>query len=270
MRRCFIHTRYAFFFIHSHTFMITHSESPPAASSTRSPHANFATSADATSRAAIDDVLVSRFVAGDESAFSEIMHHHRARVFNVSLALLRNHADAEEVTQDTFIRVHRGLAKFRGGSSLATWMYRIAVNLSRNRYWYHFRRRRQDSFSLDQALTADNPGTFSELVADPAADTTRETMAREFCALVSSCMVKLDRRHREILDLRAGKNHSYGEIAASLGINAGTVKSRIARARFRLRELLGEACPDFPRHTPLSDWFAPARAPCGGMFSVAA
>src|SRR5471032_3103715 len=92
--------------------------------------------------ATLDSQLVSRFNAGEESAFVEIMNRHKARIFAAAMALLRNHADAEEITQDTFVRAHRGFSKFRGDSSVATWLHRIAVNLARNRYWYFFRRRR--------------------------------------------------------------------------------------------------------------------------------
>jgi RNA polymerase sigma-70 factor (ECF subfamily) len=63
--------------------------------------------------------------------------------------LLRNHQDAEEVTQDAFIRAHRGLANFRGDSAFSTWLYQIATNLARNRYWYWWRRKRDHSVSLD-------------------------------------------------------------------------------------------------------------------------
>src|SRR5512132_1613034 len=102
--------------------------------------------------AAHDAELVRRFNAGDEAAFVEIMTRYREKIFSVALALLRNRADAEEIAQDTFIRAHRGLARFRGDSSLATWLHRIAVNLARNRYWYFFRRRRHATLSLDCAL----------------------------------------------------------------------------------------------------------------------
>ena len=135
-------------------------------------HAAKATEALSTSaqEALIDTALVQRFNAGDDAAFVQIMERYRAKIFTVTLGLLRNHADAEEITQDTFIRAHRGLARFRGDSSLATWLYRIAVNLARNRYWYFFRRRRQDSLSLDCALSEENSGTFSDLVADVLQD----------------------------------------------------------------------------------------------------
>ena len=127
------------------------------------------------SEAAIDAGLVARFNAGDDAAFVQIMERYRTRIFTVTLGLLRNRADAEEITQDTFIRAHRGLARFRGDSSLATWLYRIAVNLARNRYWYFFRRRRQDTLSLDCALSDDNSGSFSDLVADVSPDPAQET-----------------------------------------------------------------------------------------------
>jgi RNA polymerase sigma-70 factor (ECF subfamily) len=213
--------------------------------------------------AAIDADLVARFNAGDDAAFVQIMERYRTRIFTVTLGLLRNRADAEEITQDTFIRAHRGLARFRGDSSLATWLYRIAVNLARNRYWYFFRRRRQDTLSLDCALSDDNSGTFSDLVADVSPDPAQETATGEFTDLIDACMQKLDARHREILTLRNVLNRSYEEIAQALGVNVGTVKSRIARARENLRALLAEACPEFTPGTSPADWFIPTRATYG-------
>src|SRR5215217_2635693 len=78
--------------------------------------------------AALDAELVRRFNSGDDSAFIEIMERYQRKIFTIVLGLLRNRADAEEITQDTFIRAHRGLGRFRGDSSLATWLHRIAVN----------------------------------------------------------------------------------------------------------------------------------------------
>jgi RNA polymerase sigma-70 factor (ECF subfamily) len=213
--------------------------------------------------AAFDAELVRRFNEGDDSAFLEIMERYRARIFTVTLGLLRNHADAEEITQDTFIRAHRGLARFRGDSSLATWLYRIAVNLARNRYWYFFRRRRQDSLSLDCALGESGDATFADLVADQAQDPAQETVVTEFSALVDGCMEKLESRHREILTMRNVLNRSYDEIAAALGLNVGTVKSRIARARSNLRALLAASCPEFAPDAAPGEWFLPSRAAYG-------
>ena len=206
-----------------------------------------------------DFELIRRFNTGDESAFVEIMTKYRDKIFSVALSLLRNHADAEEIAQDTFIRAHRALVRFRGDSSLATWLHRIAVNLARNRYWYFHRRRRHTTLSLDCALDADSNATLGDLLADKVADPAHEATTNEFVALVADCMDKLDARHREVLTLRNVLHRSYDEIAATLGINVGTVKSRIARARQNLWALLAEACPEFSTALAPADWFEPLR-----------
>jgi len=225
----------------------------------------------ATSRqeALYDAGLVRRFNGGDEDAFVEIMTRYRERMFSVAFAMLKNHADAEEIAQDTFLRAHRGLAKFRGEASLATWLHRIALNLARNRYWYFFRRRRHATQSLDCTFNDDSTATFSDLVATDAANPVREAVTGEFSDLVSACMEQLAERPRAILTLRNSQNRSYGEIARELGINVGTVKSRIARARESLRVLLTQACPEFgPDAQPVA-WFDPVR-PTGGIEVICA
>jgi RNA polymerase sigma-70 factor (ECF subfamily) len=211
-----------------------------------------------------DAGLVLRNASGDTKAFPEIMQRHRAKLFVVAHSMLKNRADAEEIVQDTFIRAHRGLEKFRGDCSLATWLHRIALNLARNRHWYFFRRRRHLTVSLDCPLTEDSTATFSDAVADEAAGPTRAAVAREFAALVADCMAQLGAPAREILFLRNSLNRNYEEIAAELGINLGTVKSRIARARLQLRVLLAEAAPEFGPDAGLSAWFEPLR-PAGGI-----
>ncbi len=188
-------------------------------------------------------VLVRRFNAGDESAFVEIMQHYQERMFAVGFSLLKNRADAEEIAQDTFIRAHRGLAKFRGDASLATWLHRIAVNLARNRYWYFFRRRRHATLSLDCTFSDTNQATFADLVASPATGPAQEAVINEFSTLVATCMGQLEVQAREILTLRNSLNQSYGEIAAKLGLKVGTVKSRIARARVAPASAKGRCLP---------------------------
>jgi RNA polymerase sigma-70 factor, ECF subfamily len=217
-----------------------------------------------SSEAAIDDALIARFRNGNEDAFIEIMARHQVKIFGAVHRLLHNHADAEEITQDTFIRAHRALERFRGDSSLATWLHRIALNLARNRYWFYFRRRRQDSISLDFTFT-DNGGTFSDLIADEAHDPAREAVVGEFAALVDRCMDRLQKHQREILTLRNVGNHSYEEIARVVGTNIGTVKSRIARARESLRTILAESCPEFAPRAALSEWFLPGRGTRGEL-----
>lgn len=221
------------------------------------------------SAAAHDAILVQRFNAGDEAAFNEIVARHREKIFSIALGVLRNRADAEEIAADTFIRAHRGLATFRGASSLATWLHRVTINLARNRYWYFHRRHRQDTLSLDCPLSNEGAGTFADLMPSAEAQPTREVIREEFTELVTECMEKLAPQHREILSLRNGLNHSYDEIAAALGLQVGTVKSRIARARGQLRSLMVETCPELGEDAQPGDWFESAR-PTGEMRAAAA
>ena len=185
-----------------------------------------------------DAALVRRFNAGDATAFDEIVGRHREKIIAVTFALLRNRADAEDIVQDTFIRAYRGLARFRGDSSLATWLHRIALNLARNRYWYFFRRRRHLTLSLDCTVGADGTATFADLIAAESPSPARSAATQEFTTLVSDCMKKLDAAHREILTHRNLLDRSYDEIASLLGIKVGTVKSRIFRAREELTRIL--------------------------------
>jgi len=204
-----------------------------------------------------DAALVQRFNAGDESAFVEIVDRYHARMLQVALRLLRNRADAEEIAQDTFIRAYRGLAKFRGDSSLATWLHRIALNLSRNRYWYYFRRCRHASLPLDAEYGDTSHASFAELVASDAPSPMQEAATNEFAAIVSACMEQLPASQREILTLRNVEQLSYDRISQTLGIRIGTAKSRIARARENLRSLLFPvySVPDGSGDTPAAPWF---------------
>ena len=221
------------------------------------------------SAAAYDATLVQRVNAGDNDAFTEIVQRHRERVFSVAIGLLRNHADAEEIVSDTFIRAHRGLAKFRGDSSLATWLHHVAVNLARNRYWYFRRRHRQDTLSLESPLTEDGTRTFSDLMSSTDDSPSREAMREEFSKLVTVCMKRLAAPQREILAMRSILNRSYDDIAQALEIEVGTVKSRIARARGQLRSLMAESCPELGVDALPVDWFE-ANRPSGAWRAAAA
>lgn len=189
---------------------------------------------------AIDRVLVDRFKDGDQTAFDEMVSRYWDRIYAMVHQLLRNTQDAEEVTQDAFIRAHRGLVNFRGDSAFSTWLYQIATNLARNRYWYWWRRKRDQSISFDQPLGAEGDTTLADIIPAEVETPDDITVTQEFVDRIASGMEKLSTKHREILVLRNVKNLSYEEIAAILGISVGTVKSRIARARESLRGKLGE------------------------------
>jgi RNA polymerase sigma-70 factor (ECF subfamily) len=188
---------------------------------------------------AFDRILVDRFKGGDQSAFDEMVSRYWDRIYSMVNQLLRNPEDAEEVTQDAFIRAHRGLVNFRGESAFSTWLYQIATNLARNRYWYWWRRKRAQSVSFDAPISGDSDMTLAEIIPAEVETPGDITVSQEFVARIAQGMERLSAKHREVLILRNVKNLSYEEIAGILAISVGTVKSRIARAREGLRATLG-------------------------------
>jgi RNA polymerase sigma-70 factor, ECF subfamily len=189
---------------------------------------------------AMDRLLVDRFKSGDEAAFNEMVGRYWDRIYGMVHQLLRNQQDAEEVTQDAFIRAHRGLVNFRGDAAFSTWLYQIATNLARNRYWYWWRRKRDKTVSFDQPVSEDNDTPLSEVFAAELETPGDITVTQELVDHIAVGMEKISAKHREILILRNVKNMAYEEIAEVLGISVGTVKSRIARARESLRDVIGE------------------------------
>ena len=187
-----------------------------------------------------DELLIERIKAGDMAAYNVMVIRHYDRIFSRVLQLLNNKQDAEEVTQDAFIRAHRGLENFRGDASFSTWLYQIATNLAHNRYWYWFRRKRDQSISLDQSQCEDGSLTLENMMPCADENPAEAVVTQEFVDRVSACMQYLNDNHKEVLILRNVKNLTYDEIAQQLEISVGTVKSRIARARESLRGLLGE------------------------------
>jgi len=186
-----------------------------------------------------DDLLIERIKNGDNAAYDDMVSRYWDRIFARVHHLLKNQQDAEEVTQDAFIRAHRGLENFRGDASFSTWLYQIATNLAHNRYWYWFRRKRDFSVSLDQPLAIDVDLTLENVMPSEGETPSQAAVTQEFVDRVAECMNHLGEKHREVLTLRNVQNMSYDAIARELDISVGTVKSRIARARDSLRDRMG-------------------------------
>jgi len=141
------------------------------------------------------------------------------------------------LTQETFLRVFQSIGRFRGEADLRTWIYRIAINQARNR-WRWWRRRRQDStLSLDAKLGQSNQTLISTL-AEASENPEQETLAHERQLALRSALQKVGRAYREAVILRDIEGFTYEEVAATLGINVGTVKSRLARGRQELKRKL--------------------------------
>jgi RNA polymerase sigma-70 factor, ECF subfamily len=187
-----------------------------------------------------DKLLLDRYRQGDDRAFDDIVRRYHGQIFRRVFGMLKNHEDAEEVTQDTFLRARRGLETFRGDAAFSTWLYQIATNLAHNRYWFWWRRGRHASVSLDAAVSANAEFTLAEVLPDESPDPGQQAVTQELVERVENAMEKLSPAHREILTLRNVKDLAYEEIAALLDLSLGTVKSRIARAREALKQSLGE------------------------------
>ena len=185
-----------------------------------------------------DGDLVDGLRTDSRQAWVEIMSVYRPKVHATALRFTRNHHDAEDITQETFLRAFRAAPRFRGESSLGTWLTAIAANLARNRYWYWRRRKRDETVSLDGPAQYTGAVTLGDTLAseDPgaAAQSERDDLLKQ----LEEGMAALPVRDRRILALRDRQHATYDEIARSLVIPMGTVKSRIARAREHLREVV--------------------------------
>lgn len=185
-----------------------------------------------------DQVIVSRVLAGDTEAYAELVERYWARIFSRVHQIIGNTEDAEEVTQDAFTRAMRSLPRFRWEASFSTWLFQIASNLARNRYWYWKRRRRERSLSFEAPLSEDGLA-LSDTLAAEARDPSQEARWTEFCSLIRTHLETLPETHREVMEMRLFDHRSYEQISQDLQIPVGTVKSRIARAREALGKAMG-------------------------------
>jgi RNA polymerase sigma-70 factor (ECF subfamily) len=179
--------------------------------------------------------LVERCKTGEESACAELVATHQRMVFGLALHLLGNRDEALDLSQEVFLRVFRTIGGFRGQSALRTWIYRIVVNQARNRQRWWRRRHRGDQVSLDEHLSQ-----FGDMESSGDLPPDRLLASKETAARIWKALDRLPFDQRTALVLREVDGLRYEEIAFSLGVAVGTVKSRLTRARQALRaDLLG-------------------------------
>jgi len=180
-------------------------------------------------------VLVRGLREGEESAYETLILGYEQPVFGVVSRLMDNPDDAADVVQEVFLKVFRNIGHFRGDSSLKTWIYRIAVNEARNHRRWFSRHRRQEV-----RLEADPGGTRAcqDWLPDPGRSPFQVALDHETQALIEGALAQVNPKFRAALVLREMEGLSYEEIAESLEISLGTVKSRILRGRDALRKHL--------------------------------
>lgn len=180
--------------------------------------------------------LVQQCTTGDESACTRLVTDYQRMVFQLALHLLGDAQEAMDLSQEVFLRVFRTLPQFRGQSSLRTWIYRIVLNQASNRQRWWRRRFRSHQVALDEHVESHGELPESRSYAMPD----RVLQQNETAARVWAALSDLPFDQRAAIVLREIDGLSYEEIAESLGIAVGTVKSRLARARLNLRGALRE------------------------------
>ena len=178
--------------------------------------------------------LVTELQAGSETAFDWLVTHYHGPVYNLILGMLGDTADAADASQEVFLKAFKGIRHFRQGSSLKTWLYRIAIREALNhRRW--FKRHLQKNVSID----AEPEEGFAQIdVEDLGATPFDQLATREIQVAVQSALQQVPEVFRGAVILRDLEGLSYEEVAEVLEVSIGTVKSRILRGRRTLKEIL--------------------------------
>jgi len=182
-----------------------------------------------------DAPLVRAAQGGERSAFDELVLRHKDRLFGLCFWLIGDYQDANDCAQESFLRAYRSLKKFRRESKFTTWLYRIAVNTCKNRLSSSHHR------FMDKMIRMENPGSGAEMSLELKDESLSPMMAlekMEKMRLIRNTMNALRAEQKMVVTLRDIEGFSYEEISEITGINMGTVKSRLARARQELRERL--------------------------------
>ena len=197
-----------------------------------------------------DRVLIESAQKGDKHAFKQLVQRHQRRAFAIALGLLRDEQDAREVVQEAFLRVHRGLDSFNGGSAFFTWLYRIVTNLSIDLMRKPGRREVEldESREIDEA---DIPLLSRIDGADPL-DVLRRAEIRN---KLEAALAALPVYHRGVIVMREVEGLSYEEMAEAMGVSKGTIMSRLFHARQKLQRALAdcyaeEVAPNIRRQAP--------------------
>lgn len=177
-----------------------------------------------------DTTLIESLLDGNVEALGVLFERYRHMVYNVAYRITRSHHDASDVTQETFIKVFKSISRFRGDSSVETWIYRIAVNSALN----HLRKMgRRKEEPLDGVPEGEIPATKR-----PSDDPERCLERNEIRQAISRAMGKLSPEHRAVVVLHDIEGLTHVEISKILGCSEGTVKSRLHYARRKLRKIL--------------------------------
>ena len=177
-----------------------------------------------------DEQLVRKAQDDDERAFGELVHRYEAKVYSLALKMLRNPEDAEDVLQDTFLRAYRGIKSFQGNSTISTWIYRITANSALMR----LRRKQLPTVSIDDADEREAPINIADWAPGPA----EQLLTKETQQAMNDAVESLPPEFRQVFVLRDVEEMSNSEVAEILDLSVAAVKSRLHRARLKVRDRL--------------------------------
>jgi RNA polymerase sigma-70 factor (ECF subfamily) len=197
-----------------------------------------APAASAEVRSAVEDQFLERLRRGEVAAFERLVAERSSDVYALLYRLTSDAEEARDLTQETFLRAFQSIGRFRGDADLKTWIYRIAINQARNRWRWWKRRRRDVTVSLDDNRGLSEQPLSASLRNEDAPDPEQETLAHEREGQLRGALLGLRSAYREAVILRDVEGFSYEEIATTLEISIGTVKSRLSRGRLELRRKL--------------------------------
>jgi RNA polymerase sigma-70 factor (ECF subfamily) len=180
--------------------------------------------------------LVSAAKGGDTTAFEELVNRYERKIFRLGMNITQNREDAEDVMQDAFLKAYQNLDRFQGDSRFYTWLVRIAVNEALMK----LRKRRPNQVSLDEPITDDGEDSLFREIEDWGPSPETRFAQNELNEILNSVISELDPIFRVVFLLRDVEGLSTEDTAQILGISAAAVKSRLLRARLKLRQKLNK------------------------------
>lgn len=179
-----------------------------------------------------DTLLAYKAADGDDSAFETLVRKHERLVTTCVYSIAANADDTADISQEVFLKVYKSLSSFKGDSEFSTWLYRIAKNTALD----FVRKRKHNTLSIDSS--GEECEGFDIPDSSTHSNPEKQALENEKKQILYQALRKLSDEHREIIILRDLAGYSYEHIADKLEIEAGTVKSRLSRAREHLRKIL--------------------------------
>lgn len=184
----------------------------------------------------VEEKLIKKAQKGNVKAFEKLILQHEDHIYAIALKVLKNEADAYDAAQEICLKIYQKIDQFKFESAFSTWVHRLAINTAIDEY-RKIKRKQQKEYSYDQPITDDN-NTMKDFIEDTNDTPENSVVRQEQIQMVWQALEKLKEEQRNIIIMKDIEGRSYQEISESLQINMGTVKSRLARSRIALKEVL--------------------------------